>query len=201
MGETYLVAVLRFALRRSLVLTDRLSIIAAVLVPAIWQTAGKPMPEWVAGYVAWLVIIAVGGGAGLRFVTAPYFIWREQNKTISELRTELAKPEQSIKARMHDDIATARVGLLDQLMRIHERFGVRAYNPAEYSKSLRHEGASIPAAKLIHDEGFARLWNTHVALLTDAERYANSTIYMLRVGFDRVDNSHQALVRFLQFKA
>src|ERR1035437_1345301 len=47
--------------------------------------------------------------------------------------------------------------LLDQLMRIHERVGRKAYNPSEYYKSLIHEGAAIPAEKLTHDETFAQL--------------------------------------------
>lgn len=201
MGESYLAAILRFALRRSFTLTDRLSVIAGVLVPAIWQTTGKPMPEWLAPYVAWTIIIAVGGGVTLRFVTAPYFIWREQNATINALKIELAKPELSIKARMHDNIASARVDLLDQLMRIHERMGRSAYNPSEYYKSLLHEGAAIPAAKLAHDEAFASLWTTHTKLLAEADRYKDSPLFAMRVGFDLVDKSHQQIVRYLQFKS
>lgn len=191
MPETYFAALGRFAFRRSLAVTDGLSILVGVLIPAISRVSGKAAAEDFAGYAAWAVILCVVSLIILRLVTAQYFIWREQNKKIAELESELAKPEQSVKARMHDDIATARIALLDQLMRIHERVGRKAYNPSEYYKSLIHEGAAIPAEKLTHDETFAQLWKAHTELRGDAERYADSSLFTLRVGFDRVDKSHQ----------
>ncbi|MER9426301.1 hypothetical protein NKI88_28240 [Mesorhizobium sp. M0317] len=51
----------------------------------------------VQAYVAWAIIIVVGGGVGLRLLTAPYFIWKDDQKELAGLRGIIA--DTSVKRR------------------------------------------------------------------------------------------------------
>ena len=198
MGESYLTAILRFALRRAFTLTDRLSVIAGVLMPAIWHVTGKPMPEWLAAYVAWAIVIAVGGGVGLRFITAPYFIWREQNATIALLRLELAKPEEAMRKVIHNDIAAARIALFEQLSRIHERFGKKTFNKDQYYENLSGEQTGILAAKILHDFEFAKSWEEHLGIAERLHKFGTDIPWMQNNNRRELEESHFNLLRIIQ---
>jgi hypothetical protein len=200
MGETYLEAIAHFAWRRSLVLTDRLSIIIGVLVPAIARVTGKPVAEDLASTLAWGAIIIVLGGVALRLITAPYFIWREQNKTIAELRAGLAAPEHSMKQAIHADIAAARIGLFEQLSRIHERFGKDSFSKEKYVESLRGETTGILAAKLQHDPAFKEAWAAHLALADRLHRFGTNIEWMQDEPKRELEQSHWDLLRIIQLK-
>ncbi|RVB72390.1 MULTISPECIES: hypothetical protein [unclassified Mesorhizobium] len=55
------------------------------------------MDAAVQAYVAWTIIIIVGGGVGLRLLTAPYFIWKDDQRELAELRGIIA--DTSVKRR------------------------------------------------------------------------------------------------------
>ncbi|MER9714216.1 hypothetical protein [Mesorhizobium sp. M0213] len=77
--------------------TDKLSIVGGVLVPAVFSVSGEAVNAAVQAYVAWTIIIVVGGGVGLRLLTAPYFIWKDDQRDLAELRGILA--DTSLKRR------------------------------------------------------------------------------------------------------
>ncbi len=49
------------------------------------------------GYVAWTILTIVGGGVALRLATAPYFIWKDDQKEIADLRKTIT--DTSVKRR------------------------------------------------------------------------------------------------------
>ncbi|WP_417432978.1 hypothetical protein [Hoeflea sp.] len=80
-----------------MLVTDKLSIIAGVLIPALIAVAGDDMQDTITTMAAWAIIIAVVSGIGFRLVTAPYFIWREDREKIRGLEELLA--DSSLKRR------------------------------------------------------------------------------------------------------
>ncbi|MER9304160.1 hypothetical protein NKJ06_31560 [Mesorhizobium sp. M0293] len=77
--------------------TDKLSIVGGVLVPALFSVLGDAVNAAVQAYAAWTIIMIVGGGVGLRLLTAPYFIWRDDQRELVELRGIIA--DTSVKRR------------------------------------------------------------------------------------------------------
>lgn len=93
----YLGKCFRRAFAGSVLFTDKLSIVGGVLVPALFSVLGDPLDAAVQAYVAWTIVLIVGGGVGLRLLTAPYFIWKDDQKTLAELRGILS--DTSVKRR------------------------------------------------------------------------------------------------------
>lgn len=111
MKENYLTSVLRFALKGFVLRTDAMQIILASLVPAYFQARGVAMPDGIANIV--LTYIAYGAIAfvTLRFVTAPYFIWKEQNAKILALQDIVDEPKRSSAKRQAEYITDLKLEL------------------------------------------------------------------------------------------
>ncbi len=67
------------------------------------------------GYLAWTILAVVGGGIALRLVTAPYFIWRDDQKEISRLREEIADTSRKRRQFFEETFLQDRADLARQL--------------------------------------------------------------------------------------
>lgn len=117
----YLGRVFAFTFRGSVRHADSWQIVAggtavpSILLGIIFGVVGQDMPnitpaEWATffgyGLITWLLI---------RFLVAPFFIWREQYEESTELRTELSKPERMVMERLSKHRAKARAKLAASL--------------------------------------------------------------------------------------
>jgi hypothetical protein len=93
MKEGYLASVLRFAVKGFVFRTDAMQIILASLVPAYFQLRGMAMPDGIANIVLTYIAYGTVAFVMLRFVTAPYFIWKEQNAKIFTLQDIVDEPK------------------------------------------------------------------------------------------------------------
>lgn len=117
----YLARVLAFTFRGSVRQTDSWQIVAggtaipSIVLGGVYGLMGRDVPsisptEWATffgyGLVTWL---------GIRFLVAPFFIWREQYEETAELRLELSKPERMVMEHLTRHRAKARAKLASQL--------------------------------------------------------------------------------------
>lgn len=105
--------------------------VGIVLPPAIggvyWLT-GAPVPDGLGEAVgAWVM-----GGAAmilfLRFVTAPYLIWKEDQTFIEKLEHKLDDPKRRAQESLRSEFAKDRASLLKKLLAIQS--DMRRYNEA-----------------------------------------------------------------------
>ncbi len=99
----YLLLCLRRAFAGSVFFTDKLSIMAAVLVPSILLVSGRSMTDAIESYIAVAVIVVVGCGVTLRLLAAPYLIWRDDQVTIGNLRAEIGDPDEIARRALEED--------------------------------------------------------------------------------------------------
>lgn len=99
----------------SVLFTDKVSIVGGVLAPAIFFARGEAMDAAYQGYLAWTILAVVGGGIALRLVTAPYFIWRDDQKEISRLREEIADTSRKRRQFFEETFLQDRADLARQL--------------------------------------------------------------------------------------
>ena len=124
---TYLKLIFKHAIAKSFLLTDRLSTFAGVILPAILFVSGDAMQENLAGYVAWAIIITVGGGVSLRLLFSPYFIWKEDQAEIARLNDLLNEPRRKIRYELRilaikkiDTLRNYLVAVLSDVQKLNE---------------------------------------------------------------------------------
>lgn len=157
--SAYMSRVAHFAFRKTFTITDTLSSLAGVLVPAALFLIKKPaMDDWLPGAAAWFVLIMVGGAALLRLVTAPYFVWREQEQKIADLEGEIAKPDQQIRATLDQTIAASRVEIMGYATRMFKLDFIRGRTLDQLRESFEHEGVMQHVYHLSYDDEFQTLW-------------------------------------------
>lgn len=97
MVSRYVRAVLERTFTGFVPLVDAMQILMASAVPLYFWWRGHEMPaDTVTNVLAWIGIAALGYVA-LRLLTAPYFIWLDQEKKISELNIEIQAPNHATK--------------------------------------------------------------------------------------------------------
>lgn len=122
MGRTYLAEVLSFAFRRTVTVTDGLSVIIGTVLPAALYLMGSPsMAKDLAGLAALAVVCVAALVALLRLVSAPYFIWKRQQARIAELERELSEPDRQLRAMMRQAEIEDRRQLVAQISQIADR--------------------------------------------------------------------------------
>jgi hypothetical protein len=89
----YLGRVWTFAFRRFALRTDAMQILAASLVPMIAPYLGVQNPSQANSEVLAYIGMAILALVVIRLLSAPYFIWREDQAEIRELRHELDAPD------------------------------------------------------------------------------------------------------------
>jgi hypothetical protein len=157
MHESYPVTVLRFALSGSVLLTDKLSVVAGIVVPALFYVSGKPMPDWAVGYVASSLVIIVLATAGLRLLFAPYFVWKDQRAEIAELRRQLDSPNRIEREKLAEIMAQERKKVVDEVHRT-KRFVVFENWTDEQIKNVFH-GSEESVDLFLNDKTFRELWD------------------------------------------
>jgi hypothetical protein len=163
MAETFLGAVFRFATKRSFVRSDQLAVFAGLMVPAAAKMWGREsMRDDLFAYVAMAILIGIAGMVILRFVTAPYFVWREQKAITQNLKDELARPETAMRTRITDDLADTRIRLAERLILLHHKLGEGDhYIPEFYWVHLKGEETGVLVGKLRTDSEFWKLWQIY----------------------------------------
>jgi len=97
---------------------------------AYWFS-GLPVPDGLAEITAALV---VGGAAVvlfIRFVTAPYFIWREDQSIIEALNRKIKDPAELTKAKIAEFESARRIELIEDLNRITSQVVAGSYTSSE----------------------------------------------------------------------
>lgn len=90
--KSYFKAVLKYAVRGFVGRTDGFQIVLASLVPAFYQIMGRPMPVETQNVVLTYIAYATFGFIIIRLITAPYFVWRDQEVKIAELKEKAEEP-------------------------------------------------------------------------------------------------------------
>jgi hypothetical protein len=115
MKESYLASVLRFAVKGFVFRTDAMQILLASLVPAYFQAKGVAMPEGTANIVLTYIAYGTITFMALRFVTAPYFIWKEQNETIDALQKVMDEPKRLSAKNQAEHLTKLKMSLADDV--------------------------------------------------------------------------------------
>lgn len=171
--SVYVGKVAHFAFRRTLTYTDTLSVAVSVLVPAIQLVVKQPaMSDWLPGAAAWFVIILVGGSALLRLLTAPYFVWREQEGEMNRLEAELQRPDEKIRASLDQTIAASRVELMGFATRITPIQTLRGSSVEKVKEMFEHQGVLEHVYHLSYDAEFQKLWEELKSAAYNAIRFA-----------------------------
>ena len=118
MEESYFWALWRFAVRGFALKTDTMQIILASVVPAAYYLLGKPMPEGTTSAILAYVGMTTLTFVAMRFIVAPYFVWKEQNGKIRELRNELDAPDRATRVAMKTTLFNYRTELVRKLIAV-----------------------------------------------------------------------------------
>lgn len=137
-------------------LTDKLSIAAGVIAPAILYVAGEPMDATIQAAVAWGVLIMVSGVVLLRLITAPYFIWRDDQATINQLRAEFDSPKQKEREKRAELIAEQKFATVEVITRI--RRIIVDFEKNHDEKLRAFSGAELYSDKFMYDRLFCDAW-------------------------------------------
>lgn len=97
-----------FAFQRSLLRTDVLAAVLTALAPVVYFLAGRDIPEKIALYISMLVAAMVLGVLILRVLTAPYFIWKEDQAEIARLREALGDPKERARRALEAEAVNSR---------------------------------------------------------------------------------------------
>jgi len=203
MSASYLTAILRFTFRRLVLRTDALQIILASAIPALYHWAGLKMPAGLPTTTLAFIGYAALGWLTLRLVTAPYFIWREQNERIRSLEDEVNSPE-LVERKI---LAERRAGLRIELVDILGKLKVSALNrnrPRDADLLEMHElttRATAVAEQFSHDQiliqgtrDFTQYCNVLMDEKTNSENTESTRTELIRIS-DRLFPTIQLLNR------
>lgn len=166
MRRTYLKAISAFALQRTVTRTDTAATFVGVLAPAITTVLRVAVADLTV-FVAWVVIAVVGAVAITRLVTAPYFIWKDQNAKIAALETAAVEPERRARAVMQDMLVEDRKKLAAIVVDLKADAWI-ASTPIEFlTKCSEHR---LLTGLFDADVAFKRLWS---AFLGEGRKYVS----------------------------
>lgn len=135
MWFVYLWEVVKRAFTPAPRVTDILQILAASTLPAITKFAGVELPANASeDALAYIGLIAVTFIV-IRFLWAPYSIWKDQSSEVAQLRSEISKPQRVEMLRLAEHRADARASLAETLAAMNLACeAARNGNPAEKAK-------------------------------------------------------------------
>ncbi|MER9691746.1 hypothetical protein NKJ16_07345 [Mesorhizobium sp. M0179] len=115
------------------------------------------MTEAIQGYVAWFIILAVGGGVILRLLTAPYFIWKEDQAKITSLGAALNSPAQRQRDILAELIAKEKIRAAEEITRVRRIIG--DFDKTQDDKRKAFHGSELLSDKFMSDQKFNSAWN------------------------------------------
>jgi hypothetical protein len=161
MASSYITDIAEFAFRKSYDGLDRLATIAGLAVPAVYYFAGKPMPETVGGQIAAFVLCALAAITVLRFLSAPYFVWREQQAKIAALSESPNEPTRLLLSHMSQRDAKDLSKFLDVVIAIEEDFWRGDIKPQLAWQLFSTDKATRALSALAHHEPIVECWNRY----------------------------------------
>ncbi|MES0158321.1 MULTISPECIES: hypothetical protein [unclassified Mesorhizobium] len=114
------------------------------------------MTEAIQGYVAWFIILAVGGGVALRLLTAPYFIWKADQDKISSLEKALDSPAQRQRDIIAELMAHQKMKTVEEITRVR-RIMVDFDKTIEEKRKAFH-GSELYSDKFMSMPMFSSAW-------------------------------------------
>lgn len=119
----YLGRVLHFAFAKFVLRTDGMQVIAAVAIPVLAGKVGLPHQSDISSVMmVWIAYFSVSLLA-IRFVSAPYFVWREERERADRLVVVLKSPEHKIAEKMAERRAQVMADISRAVSEIVTHFG------------------------------------------------------------------------------
>ena len=177
----YLHEILSRTFKPSVRITDGLSIMAGVAVPAFYWLQDKPVPEDILGPVSFVILTVAAGAIVLRLITAPYFIWKEDGERIDELETALAAPAHKEQELISEILARQKVEAAEEIsgvMRLIQEENVPvADKKAALAKILKYRD------KFWLDDEFRELWFKFHEACKELIFFLNTHTLMISLSF------------------
>ena len=151
----YISSVWRFATYRSVSRLDIWQIIAASGVPLYYKVMGWPMPSDTAIWALANLGLLTFGYIAIRFLTAPYFVWREDQEKIAVLTTELNSPKLIERQRIAEHMATVKMSYQKEITRVRRIFIDKSSAKDQMKKAFH--GVEVYSDVLWHDVLFRSL--------------------------------------------
>ena len=155
---TYLKLILKHAFAKFFWVADSLSALTGLLIPSIQRVSGNAMQEDWTDFLAWAVVIAVGGGICLRLILSPYFIWKEDQAEIARLKALLDDPRKKQKEQLQSGFVLERASLIRSLVAIVT--DIRKLNDVSDDSSIIINENYPSAAMFFIDFGFRNSWSS-----------------------------------------
>lgn len=134
---TYLGRVWTFAFRRFALRTDAMQVVAASAIPLLAPYLGIKNPTQVSSEVLAYIGMAALALIAIRILSAPYFIWKEDQNLIEEQREELEAPDRrEIEAGLEHRILLRRE-LVEKMAKLVAMAGL-AQAPKGLEAAYRH---------------------------------------------------------------
>lgn len=111
MQESYLGSLWRFAVRGFVFKNDTMQIILASMLPAAYLWSGKPMPDGETSKVLAYFGMTTVTFVAVRFIVAPYFVWKEQNQKIKTLEAALMEPSLKLAEKSAEYVFSRKIEL------------------------------------------------------------------------------------------
>ena len=100
-------------------MTDALQVVAASALPAVGKVFGLNIPATAEADILAYIGLAAVAYIAIRFIWAPYAIWKDDRVEVAQLKIELSKPERLIIENMAKIQAKKRVKLSRQIQKMH----------------------------------------------------------------------------------
>lgn len=159
----YLEQVSRRALSPAVRVTDGLQIASASALPAVGKFLGLKMPYSIGTDALSYIGAAAMAFIAIRFLWAPYALWKDQIIETGKLRLELSKPEQMIQKHMAKQRAKARLKLIKKIHRWQSLY----YKPESEINSLRVDAMGNSILTMCDEAGLPRLFAEVLYRLAD----------------------------------
>lgn len=195
----YIGLIFGFAFRRTTIAVDGLQILAASGLPAAAKFAGIKMPETASNDIlAYIGLVAIAFVI-IRLLCAPFFIWKDDQGTITQLRNQIERPKSLEMEKLAEIRAEKRLELAVQVREMHTQFLLPHVPPAspeqfnQIHETIVRLNAQLNLPKNIRAtmaeiNQFGRRRAVLFQQLSDKE-FANASLYVIGV----IDHLHTGL--------
>jgi hypothetical protein len=142
MSDWYLAKIATFVFSRTVIRTDALQVIAAAAIPAAYRLARLPMPDSTSTEIAAYIGLFISAYLLIKLICAPYFIWREDQKNIKEIRDAASSPEAEMRKYAMKAVANDRIALAGAIAALRASV-----------TQIRQRQATIPSDEWVSSRG------------------------------------------------